>query len=278
MSGNFSSKAGVYVDAANMYRNGGQGMRYDVLREFAHRDGSQILRLNAYVSIDSDRGTEDQEYLLNAKKFHSAIRDIGFKVIEKEVRWYQGEDGQRYGKANADFELAIDMLLQADNLDKVILVSGDGDFTKVVNALQNKGCRVEVIALNNTSSELRREADLFISGFLIPDLVPIKNNPNRINWGEVGSRVRGVCFSHKQNYGFMRYLNEVNSELWQTNSQLLNSPYSTAYFKDINLPPRIDVSKIPSYNFVFEFELSKSREEGKMFEAINIDFHSWVPS
>lgn len=31
------AKVGVYVDAANISRNGGQRMQYDVLREFACR-------------------------------------------------------------------------------------------------------------------------------------------------------------------------------------------------------------------------------------------------
>ena len=36
--------------------------------------------------------------------------------------------------------------------------TGDGDFVQVVRALQNKGCRVEVLAFDNVSEELRREA------------------------------------------------------------------------------------------------------------------------
>ncbi len=271
-------KVGVYVDSSNMYSNGGQGMRYDVLRKFASRGGSQILRLNAYVSIDLIRGKDDKEYLYNAKKFHSVIRDLGYKVIETEVKWYEDEDGQRYGKANADVELVVDILLQAENLDKIILVSGDGDFTKVIKAVQNKGCRVEVIALNNASQDLRKEADLFISGFLIPGLIPTKENSLRKKWGEIGSRVRGVCFTHKQNYGFMRYINDVTVELWQTNTTIPGASYSTAYFKDSNLPFQVDISKLPSHNYIFEFELIEGKNETQVFEAIDIDLVSWIPS
>lgn len=54
MTVNFKSlaKVGVYVDAANISRNGGQRMQYDVLREFACRDHAEPLRLNVYLSYD----------------------------------------------------------------------------------------------------------------------------------------------------------------------------------------------------------------------------------
>ena len=44
-------EVGVFVDVAYLARNGGYGMRYDLLREFACRDGAEPLRLNAYVTL-----------------------------------------------------------------------------------------------------------------------------------------------------------------------------------------------------------------------------------
>ena len=48
-------KIGVYVDAANISRNGGQRMQYDILREFACRDGAEAQRLNVYLAYDEER-------------------------------------------------------------------------------------------------------------------------------------------------------------------------------------------------------------------------------
>ncbi|MGC9349779.1 MAG: NYN domain-containing protein, partial [Anaerolineae bacterium] len=129
------SRVGVYVDASNIYRNGGNRMRYDVLREFAVRDGAELMRLNAYVSYDAERARIDSTYDTSVNKFFSVIRDLGYKVIIKEVKWYEDEEGARYGKANADLDLAVDMLLQSEKLERVVLVSGDGDFTRVVRVV-----------------------------------------------------------------------------------------------------------------------------------------------
>jgi cold shock CspA family protein len=41
-----------------------------------------------------------------------------------------------------------------------------------VRALQNRGLRVDVLSFANTSSELKEEADNYICGFLVPELLP----------------------------------------------------------------------------------------------------------
>ncbi len=161
--GNSTARVGVYVDVANINRNGGYGMGYEVLREFACRDNAEAVRLNAYVSFDAEKARRDSYYRNRTNSFYSVLRDFGYKVIQKEVKWFTDEDGNRVAKANADLDLAVDALLQSENLDRVLLVTGDGDFVQVVRALQNKGCRVEVVAFKNVSSELRREADMFMS-------------------------------------------------------------------------------------------------------------------
>ena len=276
------SRVGVYVDTANMYRNGGYRMRYDVLREFACRDGAELVRLNAYVSFDADRERTDAVYDKNTHRFYALLRDFGYKVIIKEVRWYEDENGKPYAKADADLDLAVDMLLQSENLDRVLLVTGDGDFARVVAAVQNKGCRVEVVALDNASFVLRREVDLFMSGYLIPDLVPtmVNGGPmlDAVPWGEVGSIVRGTCYFHKINYGFMRFLRVNGPRLWLTDTQHPDSPYETAYFHDSNLPDNIDPQQLPSYSHVFQFELAESRHPTGKFEAKNIQMLSWMPA
>ena len=271
-------KVGVYIDVANIYNNGGQRMQYDVLREFACRDGAEPVRLNSYVTYDSTRAERDEDYRKGSGNFHSALRDLGYKVIVKEIRWYEDESGRMIGKANADLDLAVDALLQSENLDRVLIASGDGDFVQVVRALQNKGLRVEIVALENVSSRLKQEADMFLSGYLIPDLVPVnsrqKYEPTSTTWGEMGSRVRGWCYWHsEQGYGFMRFLKTISPELWITDTRNPNSPYMTAFFHDSNLPSQINPAMLPSRNLFFEFELAKS-DRGAGIQAINIELAS----
>jgi uncharacterized LabA/DUF88 family protein len=273
-----TSRVGVYIDTSNIYRSGGNRMRYDVLRDFARRDGAELARLNAYVSMDVERLDRDPIYARGVTRFHSVLRDMGYKVIVKEVQWYKDESGERYGKADADLDLAVDMLLQSENLDRILLVTGDGDFARLVQAVQNRGCRVEVVAFDNVSQDLRREADMFLSGYLIPDLLPTNGNPDAPGWGQPGSRVRGVCYFHKNDYGFMRFLTGLSSELWLTDTKDPRSPYRAAYFHDSSLPRSIDPGSLPSYNLVFEFDLFESDVKEGNLSAGNLQVIARMPA
>jgi uncharacterized LabA/DUF88 family protein len=272
-----SLKVGVFVDVANIYMNGGQKMQYDILRSFACRDNAEPIRLNAYVTYDALRAEEDEDYRKGALNFHFALRDLGYKVIVKEIQWYYDNEGNRVPKANVDLDMAVDALLQAEHLDRVLIVSGDGDFAQVVKALQSKGLRVEVIGLDNVSNRLKTEADLFLSGFLIPNLVPV-NDPAHpetpLPWNEPGSRVRGWCYWHsEQGYGFFRYLKNMSPQLWVTDTRDPSSPYGTIFFHDSNLPPSVNPTHLPNRNFIFEYEIGKS-DRGSGVQAVDIDLIS----
>jgi len=43
---------------------------------------------------------------------------------------------------------------------RVLIASGDGNFVRVIQALQSRGCRVEAIGLDNFSQNLLQEADM----------------------------------------------------------------------------------------------------------------------
>ena len=264
-----SQKIGLYVDVANIARNGGYGMRFDILRDFACREHGEPLRLNAYVAYDEERSKTDRDYKDRTLNFHSALRDFGYKVIEKTVKWYTDDDGNRFGKANADLDMAVDALLQSESLDHVMMATGDGDFIQVVRALQNKGCRVECVAFQNVSSALKREVDLYMSGYLIPNLLPFENGDHKKHWAEEGSKVRGICYTYNKakSFGFMRYLTHIGAGLWITDTRKDDSPYETAFAHESAFDGSIDLGHLPSRDWIFEFDLNKG---DKGLQATNI--------
>lgn len=197
-------KIGIYIDAANINLNGGYNMRYDVLKAYCTQEDVP-LRMNTYVSFDRIRAGKDQAYHQKQNRYFSILRNFGYKVIVKDVKWFFDDSGNKYGKANADLDMAVDMLLQAQKLDKIYLLTGDGDFKRVVQALQNLGIRIEVIAFENISQELKNEADVFTSGYLIPNLLPMAEEEP--TWGEENSRVRGICYHTQDKFGFMHLMN-----------------------------------------------------------------------
>ena len=65
-----------------------------------------------------------------------------------------------------DVELAVDAMELADQVDQMVLFSGDGDFRSLIKAVQRRGVRVTVISTISSqppmiADELRRQTDVF---------------------------------------------------------------------------------------------------------------------
>jgi len=246
-------KTGIYVDAENIRLCGGYGMRYDVLVDLANLGNSTLLRANCYLAENGERTKEDREYRLKLYRYHDILRQCGFKVIKKFVKHFVDDEGILTTKANADMDLAIDALLQARNLDKVILLTGDGDFIRLVQALQNMGCRVEVIAFNNVSGELKEEADSFLSGFLIPGLLPIQNENS--DW----HRGFPINYNSDRGFGFMRYYSMTANGL-ETDSVFFHCSQSNVTSDSLFLDS----------NNIFEFKIVANQDNKNKTEAREI--------
>ena len=91
----------------------------------------------------------------------------GYHVVTKPAKQYKDRDGRHKTKGNMDMEMAIDMVELAPHVDHFLLFTGDGDFKRVVEFVQKKGCRVSVVSSMAAkpamlADELRRQADDFI--------------------------------------------------------------------------------------------------------------------
>ena len=249
-------KTGIYVDAENVRLCGGYGMRYDVLVDLARSDDSVLLRANSYLAEDGERTKTDPEYRQKVYNYHDILRRCGFKIIKKYVQRYVDDEGVVTTKANADMDLAIDAILQSRNLDRIILVTGDGDFLRLVTALQNKGCRVEVIGFNNVSTVLREAADFYLSGFLVPGLLPIQGEGEKEEWH------RGTVTTYKadRGFGFLGYhrLGEKGLEP------------RTIFFHCSKSPYENDAQVFTNPANVFEFQITPTSKDSKKLEASHI--------
>ncbi len=149
-------RVGIFVDVPNiMYAAERFGVNIDFgrLREMLaeHRE---LVRASAYAPISDDPAARVEQ-----QRFVSPFVGKGYRIVTKPLKRFT--DGSM--KANFDVELAIDVLTMSDRLDVVCLVSGDGDFRRLVDMVASKGVRVEVVAFaSSTSIELRNVADLYI--------------------------------------------------------------------------------------------------------------------
>ncbi len=158
-----NERVGVFIDGANLYATAralGFDIDYKRLLEL-FTSGCRLIRAFYYTAL-----VEDQEY--------SPIRPLvdwldynGYTMVTKPTKEFTDASGRRKVKGNMDIELAIDMMEMAEHLDHIVLFSGDGDFRRLVEAIQRKGVRVTIISTvrsqpSMVADELRRQADRFI--------------------------------------------------------------------------------------------------------------------
>ena len=149
-------RVGIFIDVPNvMYAAERRGISIDFgrLLSFLAR-GRELVRASAYAPI-----SDDPQIPLAGQKFVQPFVDHGYRIVTKPLKRFA--DGSI--KANFDVELAIDVLTMSDRLDVVSLVSGDGDFRRLVELVASKGVRVEVVAFaESTSADLRAVADDYV--------------------------------------------------------------------------------------------------------------------
>lgn len=156
-------KLALFIDGSNLYA-AAKGLGFDIdyrlLLNWASEQG-RLVRAFYYTAL-----LENEEY--------SPLRPLvdwldynGYTMVTKPTKEFIDSQGRRKIKGNMDIELAIDMMEMADHIDHIILFSGDGDFRRLLEAVQRKGVRVTVVSTVKSSppmvaDELRRQADHFL--------------------------------------------------------------------------------------------------------------------
>jgi uncharacterized LabA/DUF88 family protein len=172
-----TDKIVLFIDGANLYSSA-KGLGFDIdykklLEEFRKR--GILTRAYYYTAL-----VEDQEY--------SPIRPLvdwldynGYSLVTKTAREYTDSQGRKRWRGDMDVEIAVDMMEMAPHVDHIVLFSGDGDFRRLVEAVQQRGVRVTVVSTMKSqppmaSDDLRRQADSFVD---LADLADIIGRPAR---------------------------------------------------------------------------------------------------
>jgi uncharacterized LabA/DUF88 family protein len=155
-AGTAAPRVGIFVDVPNIIYAAeriGATVDFGKLLHMLAR-GRELVRASAYAPI-----SDDPLQRLESQKFVQPFAHRGYRIVTKPLKRFS--DGTM--KGNFDVELAMDVLTMSDRLDIVSLVSGDGDFSRLVEIVGSKGVRVEVVAFGaSTSSELRAICDDYI--------------------------------------------------------------------------------------------------------------------
>lgn len=96
---------------------------------------------------------------LQRVRFYIKLEKFGYKLFLKPVKLYDQEDGLTRRKANCDVEMTFYLMKEKDNFDRILILSGDGDFLPVLKYLRSLGKEVIILARGpRTAKEIRQFA------------------------------------------------------------------------------------------------------------------------
>ena len=158
-------RVGVFIDTQNLYHSARNLYNARVNFGAVLKDavaGRALVRAVAYV-ITTEAGDE--------KNFFEALTKLGIETKTKDLQVFH--TGTK--KGDWDVGLTVDAIKMSPRLDSVIIVSGDGDFTPLVEYLQTNGVQVEVVSFGKSTSAKLREA--------VDDFLDLSENPRKYLMG-----------------------------------------------------------------------------------------------
>ncbi len=159
-----TEKTALFIDGANLYKAAralGFDMDYKSLLAKS-RASCKLIRAYYYTAMQEDK---EQDY--------SPLRPLvdwldynGYTMVTKTAREFTDAMGKKRFKGSIDIELAVDLMSLAPKLDHIVLFTGNGDFKRVIEAVQAQAVRVTVVSTIKSqppmvSDDLRRQADRF---------------------------------------------------------------------------------------------------------------------
>lgn len=150
-----AKRVAILVDVQNVYYTTRQafGRHFDYNAFWAQATAKRDVV--AAIAYAVDRGDEKQ------RQFQNILRGIGFEVKLKP--YIQRRDGS--AKGDWDVGITLDAIELAEQVDKIVLVSGDGDFDQLLQRIRQRfDTASEVYGVATLTAEsLVRSASRFIA-------------------------------------------------------------------------------------------------------------------
>jgi uncharacterized LabA/DUF88 family protein len=173
-----TEKTAIFIDGLNLYHTV-KSLGFDVdFKKLLIELGTlgNLLRTKYYTCIDDDDDDSPVVPLIDWLSYN------GYSVVAKSVRSFTDADGRSRIKGRIDVELTVDMIELAPHVDHIFLISGNGDFSAAIRAVQRQGkkCTVVSSVASNPpmcSDDLRRAADEFIDIAKLRSKISRENSP-----------------------------------------------------------------------------------------------------
>ncbi|MEI6042269.1 MAG: NYN domain-containing protein [bacterium] len=116
-----------------------------------------------FIDMDSVNMTKEKLLLISSHlkriRFYIKIEGFGYNLVLKPVKTYKGDNGTDQRKANCDVDMTFCLMRYMNYFDRVLILSGDGDFLPVLKYLRDNNKEVLILARSKrTAREIKKFA------------------------------------------------------------------------------------------------------------------------
>ena len=161
----YRQKTYVFIDATNIiYGATGCNFRVDFRKLFKYlKERFESERVFYYGGVDKENKKQ-----LN---FYHKLQSLGFELRLVPVKIFS--NGKK--KADVDSRMTFELMLYLDKYDRLVVLTGDGDFFWVLEYLKTKKEKLWILSFpKQTAKELK-----ILAG---PDFANLENIKERIKW------------------------------------------------------------------------------------------------
>lgn len=156
-------RVAVLIDGANFHKTARAlefAVDYKKLRDLFIRNSASV-ELHYFTAVNYNTET------LHFRNTITWMMNNGYIVTHKSTKPLKQRGGPCIIKGNMDVELAVEAMSIHQDVDHIVLVTGDGDFSRLVQKLQDCGTRVTVISsdtypVKRCADELKAVCDVYI--------------------------------------------------------------------------------------------------------------------
>lgn len=168
-------RVAIFIDEANIR---GSQEELKIYFDYIKLKDFLVDKNELYNCFMYSQGNADSLHVGEKSSFYQKLTLSGFTIKFKPKKPILNKNGQQKNKCNVDVELTLDVITTSPNYDIACLLTGDGDFCKLVDYLRFHGKEVIGVSTKNVCSlDFKNSVDKFIDLNDIKDSIKL-NKPH----------------------------------------------------------------------------------------------------
>lgn len=143
-------RVGVFIDGSNMLWSSihsGINIDWQKMKTYLKNKYAPTV-FNFYACEDNNPKPQYAAKALKQKKFYNKLEGMGYKMIRKELKHLVCGDT----KCDMDIELIMDIRNYEDDIDVIILFTGDSDYLSAIQYYHSKGKYIRIFSFRESIS------------------------------------------------------------------------------------------------------------------------------